>query len=141
MKNLFLLLAISLFSASLSACPAVAADPVNTMTGTITYIGSATDVTNFSGKTVILAIDDDTESRNDTPIRTFNLTWGTGTTLNYSIDLGDLPDGDYYVFVEYYSLSFWAYGYYNNNPSDAYGTKVLISIHNGVVVNIEFNVT
>ncbi len=124
------------------SCTPEVVDDSRTISGTISYIGNPTDVTNFTGLTGTLGIDDDNQYNNDTSLMTFDLSWGNGTSLAYTVDIGTLPDGDYYVFFHIEKPSvILAYGYYNGITNDAYVTRTLVSIRNGVIIDIQIDVT
>ncbi|HRZ28913.1 MAG TPA: hypothetical protein P5295_19030, partial [Spirochaetota bacterium] len=71
------------------------AESARKISGTITYIDSGGHDCDLGGRTGILGIDDDEELDDDTPLKTWSLTWATGSTFIYSVDISGLEDGEY----------------------------------------------
>ena len=133
-KTVFIVLS-TLFIILFAGCP----PPAETISGTITYIGSGFDMSGIDG---ILGIDDDTQYDGGTPpVKTFTLTWGSGNTLDYEVDITDVPAGQYYVYFFIEGNMQYAYGYYNGDALDAYGQRVLVTVEDGVVINVEIDVS
>jgi len=118
------------------------AESAKKISGAITYIDNYDYGCDLGGRTGILGIDDDDELDDDTPLKTWSLTWVSGSTFIYSVDISGLEDGEYYVFFNMYnSTSCWVYGYYNDTPDDPYFTKDTVTVEDGAVIDIEIDVT
>ncbi len=69
------------------------AESAKKISGAITYIDNYDYGCDLGGRTGILGIDDDDELDDDTPLKTWSLTWVSGSTFIYSVDISGLEDG------------------------------------------------
>lgn len=138
LKRTILLIAGLAIAALLPGC---GSNGVCTMSGTITDLSSLA----ANGDSVNLYIDSDRDRTNGTAAF-YSLIWtggtGTGSSMNYTIDVSNSVGGTYYLLLYDDSrLPTTVYGYSNTPTTNAYGSPATVFIDCGATWDLSMNTT